>query len=851
MNKKNTIITIPLDEMKPGGATGRCTNLLAVNAEGDRVLTVVPQPVAVAAAGYRPLACFHDTGGGTHLLLTRGEGIDDDPAWLGIMHDGMIDDVAASQRPLTAIPRAGGFIVMTAGGPVELLRDDEDGSWSLHSRTAPGGVADITLSAVDCGTLSASTSAVTIKDIDFSRSSPTVGSAGRRAIGRELAGAYSRLAALAADGRVWMQPVLVRYHLISSSGERIFSSEPALVAPDTWQCVTPLSAECAKNGETLDIPALHLHARAFRIALDIGQAGVASLAEHDIRAIEVCVTPQMHPLDDSAEALETTPVRVQRASTATPDITVALPGATDAFNPRNRRRADALRALMARIDKAERRETVIEEPLMTPSVTIERKAPADTGEESALIRSVLSTAAAYNPADYSQTLLREISAPNTFTAAAATSSGDTVAWADITPLPAGAAALTGLFSGMTDGAFSGLLIATMRDGSSRHTAFSGTRRPTAWAPVVCYPDPHAVSLEAFITDTATSQTRHGRITLSALADGSRASAVDTALSATPFESWSGPIPAADDNENAGRRRPGAVVACRLGEPLTPVAAAECCHSPVMALTPAVRSQSSWDFSRCHLYAFSAAASYAVSVNIARGSISASVIDPRGIDSSEAVARTPEATAALVAGRLIKVAAARADDTDTPPIFSRVAWDPDRQRLALLDGKGNLYLRDGHTGGMATVTAPVDFESMTTVAGRLWLCDSETLMRLPADGETGECRQIAWRTAVKVPLGARAVALEVIMSASDFDGRITLTGQGAPSGSAVKEHTILSLRVRGALRAPVVRRIVAPPRPVMHLSIEGSASADTVIKHIAIHFSHTQITPPLLTKHDRI
>lgn len=846
---KTTVISLPLGEMLPGGAVDRCTNLLSVSKEGKRALTVVPHPAAVAPHGYRPLACFHDTGVGEHMLLTRGDGTTDDPSWLSIMHNGSIDDVAQSEPPLTAIPRAGGFIVMTARGPVDLLRDAEDGSWSLSRRTPPDATYGISLSAVGCGTLSTATQALTVKDIDFSRDGTTVGASGRRAVGRELAAAYSRLAALAADGKVWMQPVLARYHLISSSGERVLSSEPVLVAPAAWQCVGAVSADCVKNGDALDIPVLHLHAQAFKIELNISDISASQLAVQGISAIEVCVTPQMHPLDESTAALEATPVRVQRASTTTPNITVALPGATDNFNSRNRRRADTLRALMARIDKAEQREHIAEQSFASAPTVIERQSPADLADESARISSVLSQSVTYNPADYSQTLLREISAPNSFTAAAATTSGDTVAWADITPLPAGASALTGIFAELTDGDFNGVLCASMRDGSVRRTAFTGTRRPTAWAPVVCYPDPQAVALEAFITEAATGLTLHGRITLSALADGSRAAAVASDLATTPFEKWSGTVPAADEEESAEERRPGAVVACRLAAPLTPVAAVECCHSPVMALLPAVRSQS-WDFSRCHLYAFSAAAAYAVSINCGRSAIAASVIDPRGITAPDAVCRTPDAVMAVLSGRPTRVTASRTDAAGSLSGFSRAAWDPERQRLALLDGKGNLYLHDLTAGGLSLITAPVDFESMATVADTLWLCDSDTLMRFPQADQSDHGREIAWRSAVAMPPGCRAVALEVIMSASHFSGTIALTASASPAPAFSRERTLLSLRIDGAIHAPIVRRIIAPPRPLMHLALEGTASPDTVISRIAVRFTDSPVSQSIFMPYDK-
>ena len=154
------------------------------------------------------------------------------------------------------------------------------------------------------------------------------------------------------------------------------------------------------------------------------------------------------------------------------------------------------------------------------------------------------------------------------------------------------------------------------------------------------------------------------------------------------------------------------------------------------------------------------------------------------------------------------------------------------------------------GGLSLITAPVDFESMATVADTLWLCDSDTLMRFPQADQSDHGREIAWRSAVAMPPGCRAVALEVIMSASHFSGTIALTASASPAPAYSRERTLLSLRIDGAIHAPIVRRIIAPPRPLMHLALEGTASPDTVISRIAVRFTDSPVSQSIFMPYDK-
>lgn len=829
---KTQIIDVPPRELTPGGPVKSCVNLVATSLESVPALVPAPALSLYLDGGYRPLAVYVDESMRRHTLLTRESA---PGSWqLAVECAGNLSIVGSCASPSVAVAHTGGFIVMTADGP--LYADlDAAGLWSLADRRAAAIPPGISLRAVGCGTLSADTAALTVKDVDLSRTSPGIGSQGCRAISRMLADAYGALSALAADAGLWIQPVIARCHLTGAGGERLCSSAPVVLsAPGGWQCVSQLSVACVKNGDALDLPHMRLEAGTYKIALDIDTESASRLVASGVRAIEVCVTPQFHPLDASAPL----PVRLQRVSTSAPLLTVALPGATDGFNSRNRLRAEQLRRVMAALASAERTERCVEYPFAAGSTVFGRSMPLDADTEAGRLQSVMALPLSYRALSFADSLKQAIMPPCSFTAGAVAVSGDTVVWADITPLPAPVTMGGNMFGSRGDASFQGVAVVTMRSGSRRFLTFSGSECPQSWAPGVFYPDAQAVAVEVYVTDTQSGTTLRGSLSLEALPDGSGAVNISPDLSCVAFEQWSGPIPDGLDDDSgaaADARRPGAVVACRLAEPLLPLAITECSPSPVVTLTPALRSQSSWDFSRCHLYAFSAAGIYAVSVNAARSAVSASLIDPRGVVRPDAVCRTPQGVMALSGGTLIRVTASKSDDMASPRPFSALAWHHAMRRLVLADSSGNLWLHYPDSGGWSALTAPVDFEELAADAGDMWLCDADSLFRFSdsSGGGSSAMRSISWSSSVSVPRGMRVAAVEIIMSVSSATGRLELTAQSSPADGTARR--LLAMDFEGAIRSPVVRRIVAPPRPLVHLRLDAEVSSDFILRSVRVHF----------------
>lgn len=100
-----------------------------------------------------------------------------------------------------------------------------------------------------------------------------------------------------------------------------------------------------------------------------------------------------------------------------------------------------------------------------------------------------------------------------------------------------------------------------------------------------------------------------------------------------------------------------VIAADAADPLVPLAVARISAAPLTALTPASRSQSTWDFSRTHLYAFSAEGTHAVSFSPRHSLISASLIDNR--PALGPAVFTPAGVFAAVSGGLVTITGSHA------------------------------------------------------------------------------------------------------------------------------------------------------------------------------------------------
>lgn len=784
----------------------------------------------------RPLATIHHTTVGTATLFHLGTRLT-----IHTADTGFTDVAELPSEPLCAITAGDTFIIMTRQGPVRLAYSTE--GWDIDSATVPadGTLATpyVTITARTAGTLTAHTDAVDISGVDFSRDTTSLTDFGAAIMATQLTDAYSRLISQAALGGLWIQPVILRYRIISPSGTAIHTSAPMVISPHGWQCCSTLSATCSRSGSTLSVPAMAISANAFSLSLYIDpQAPWLSSAA----AVQLLISPQLHPVDPDATA----PTRLQRTSTSSPVLTIAIPGTTSAMASLQTQRIESLRQALARTDTLHTTLYSLPLPLTATPHSVTNLSTLSVTQELKLLHSAISEPVSITPLQGEHAILRDIAPPNSFYARSALLSADTVIWGDITPIPSVGhppADITASFT--TSGPWTGAMRIHMQSGQVITSSISGTDlMPAALAPVVTYPHPQASMLELFVSSEADGQTMHAAVPLSPAPSGTHAIYIHPTLSETPLAPTDLSIPDTDSTLSSSRHQ-GMLVAASVTDPLVPLAALQCSQAPILAITPAVRTASSWDFSRCRFYAFSPQGIFAVALNAARSALSAAHISPHGITHPQAAVHTPHGVMALSGSQLLSVTAARASVILPRTSATRLGWDAPSQSLWMTDPQGNILSRHIPTGYTTMLYTATPATGLHTIDGSLFIA-AQSSLHIPSD-PAAPLRPIFYARTIRTPHPRRIRHLEIGITATDLQGTITLHAHPTPLPPSNQflipnSSLLIKIHLSGTIQAPIRIPVIAPPRPYITLTIQAHASPDLHLSHILLNDTPIPLQP---------
>lgn len=240
----------------------------------------------------------------------------------------------------------------------------------------------------------------------------------------------------------------------------------------------------------------------------------------------------------------------------------------------------------------------------------------------------------------------------------------------------------------------------------------------------------------------------------------------------------------------------AVIAANAADPLVPLATARISAAPVTALTPASRSQSTWDFSRAHLYAFSAEGVYAVSFSPRQSLITASLIDNRPAIGPAVF--TPEGVFAAVVGGLIAITGSHA-----------------RSFIPLPEDIVELYCV--HKQYASSKPSPLVL-AVAESGNRYWVTP---------EGDTaliGAPTTFRYEQELAVPKGRGVCCAVISVIAGTLHAKVEVT---ADSGSAnAASFCCGAATISGKIEKPLLLRLHnAPYRSNMRLVISGNASSD--------------------------
>lgn len=561
-------------------------------------------------------------------------------------------------------------------------------------------------------------------------------------------GAYSELATALEGGRMFMQPVLARCRFVDSSGATVMLSCPQLLGGEPmWQCLSELTATITRQSDTsFTINPFVLSAEAWRPEITI-PAGFHP-AMQGIAAVQVEMSDPVDFFDLGLPAS----VRIARAQGSQPVCIATLAGAGYGSVAAIRSRLCSM--LAKGVDFKVVMTLTPEQGEMPVTITPPvRDMPAE---------------------------LRTDAVPANFAAAHCVRSGNTTAWANITPLPFTPPAPQSL---LVPGTESFSCTVRFHTPSGLLCASSGTVTAASreFIPLLLCPDPEVSLITMTFDDTGD--------VISAPMRPNGPFAIAFADDPLPA------LPAAADTPVAPAPAPGTIISARADDPLVPVSTINACPGAITGITPACRSQSSWDFARTHLIALSTAGIHAVCFNSRAGYVSSTLIDPRAAPAGGLFA--PDAVYVPVEGGIVTVTGARSRSFVPLPFDVNALSFREPEQLVLCRGD------DGNA---------------------LWISPSGEVALTGAPGYV-ECRFL-------LPPGRGGAFLKVPLLATHFSGTVKLLGDSGDASAPQFCYGCASLS--GPLTSPLVMRVARrPPAFRTSVAVSGTASPDFSITTPAI------------------
>ncbi len=817
-------------EMSAGNRSGVCTRL-QLNSAGE--LEVFPAPTVAAQGSWRPLLSLHHRSDGTHYLLTATSPDPSGKYPLALSTlSGEMPEIIGSlpDKPLCAATDGDGVVVMTDAGPnhIALVATEQDKPVVLGPMPP---VRPVILEAELRGSMTMSLGPLTFTGCDFTSATPLDATAHSR-LTSAINDAYTDTAERASAAGLWIQPVVAFYRLRRADGRVIYTSAPKIISASSgWQCTAGIAAACTVSGEsgnrTVAIPAITASFDTFRIKATIPADILPGEWGRMVATVEICVSPQLHPIDLSAKA-----AYVFTGGAAATTVTIALPGATSHMaSLDSRRRSEALEVTARAADACTVAVTLRPPAAATEIAAVTPPYAHSVREECSAISSLLGKAGAPTADDESSLRLRDISMPHSFSARTVAVDGDSAVWGDITPLPFPGHTpqeFVASTSGDSTEEWDALSVVTLADGRQLTALTSATgNRPLSVGPLVGYPSPEARRIDFWLRKSTSVY----KASVSLQSDSQRRGSwhIEPSLTPIKLEPTAEPMPDAGTATAPGARHRGFLVSAPAIAPLSASGCQMCSDAPIKTIVAASRSLSSWDFSRSHLHVFTPAGIYAVAINASHRIASASLIARRGVGSAASVTSTPQGTLALPSdgGHALLIKASRADPVVLPDSYEACVYNHESGVTWLLSSSGKLTVmtQDGFISPGLTV------EAMHDAQGLPLMLSADGLMLRPGVKAT-EQTNVEWSTQIAID-GWRAVTDAVwFLQATSFEGTLSLRAHGG-SGET---YPLIVCDVSGQINSPIALRVMAPPRPYITAELKGTASPDFTLRGIAMTLS---------------
>ena len=796
---KNTISILPCDTAM------ECRNLRIADTAVGKTLVATGTPHRVCrTGGALPLFTYSHTDGSRSLFLHSGSrlsvliGDADDPVELATL----------PSAPLCATAYGETVIIMTGDGAFHV--DYSDGVWS------PRGLRPefpaVFVKAVPYRDFTAATEPRMLSGT-YSHWSGNLATDDISALTTDSLDAYTRAAGDALAAGCFVQPVVVGYRLRDSRGALLYESPAVMVSLDGFQGCEVAEPEVT---DRTTVASYALTLRGYRLALASPHDCPPVWTRH-VATMELLVSPQIHPVDFSAEI----DYRCQDGTTAD-TLRIALPGTSVGNVAATDRRADMVAATADRLDSCART-IVIAYPFSDGIASTDPIRPATAltpRREAAALKSALEKRIP------SQIFNSQFSIFNSKTVHTV---GDTVVWGDISVMRHPGHPVHAFAAETADGSWRGCIAVTMADGTEQ-VVWHGNGSdcaPTKLSPLLSYPSADARSMTISL-QLADGITRKATFELTPSESGNVAYCLDSSLA--PIE-----LPTVDDDffvpasATTPRRYAGMVLAAATETPLSPFASLDASQGAITAISSAVRSSSSWDFGRAHMYLFTTAGIYALAVTRSRRLASCQLLDRRPVTTRDAVTVTPSAIIAIAAGDLVEVTASRVKTIVQRTDYLAIGYNSAFDELLCLRNDSTLLVRNLSSDYLyRRDISPIAFY----YDGTLHAVCSDTLLDMSVESPT-DAIDVTWRHRIRTLSPTSRVSL-MAWSAYTSAASLSLTLHGDRGGNT--PLPLLNLSVEGSVNAPVAARVIAPAHRYLSLTLSGTVAPDFSFEGVKLHLN---------------
>ncbi|WP_288307846.1 hypothetical protein [uncultured Muribaculum sp.] len=639
---------------------------------------------------------------------------------------------------------------------------------------------------------------------------------------RSFTSVYEHIADQAGRRGLFTQPVMIWWRMLDEKGRVVHKSLPVLLSSSGVQGMDRVEAVVEQQGGRFKkVRPVLLKVDAFLPAVKITRP--SSMAW----TVEVLITPPVETvMMEKGEAS----FMFNGSTAVEASLLIGLPQVMDCRRMAGLMldRLEAVSQVALRIPASE----ATAEPVIIPHVGIKGV--------KAVQNKLVSTVG--KPVSKESGLIMECSVPHSFSAGAVALAGDMALWGNVSPvhcMPGGVASLATETDSAT--AWAGAVCAEISDGEVLGDTSSGLdNAPVALSALIAYPLASCEAVTVQVSSALTQGRRSNKFKLSPTPGGRWAIYVSEGLKPILPAEWE----VSETAIQAMCVRPemtyeATVVAAPVVNPLAVECDINIGEGKVVAITPASRTQSAWDFARRHLYVFTTVGIYSLAVNSARTLCSAHLIHPVGVVNACKVAVAPQGVfAATTSGQLVCVAGSAAKEIRRYMDCRYLGWS------SAYGGELWCGLADGGTMLICPGNRLVELSDLNIAymigasGGKLWLVGADGGLSEAGSQATNGFTDVLWRHSVALPAfadtGMRLAHVDWDFSSSMASGRLIIRGH---NGNAGRSGILAGFKINGNVAAPVRYRVpLCAPYRYVTAEFAATVTNDTRLGPLTMTFT---------------